>query len=331
MKIKSLLAVSAGVILIAGNVFAEPAPAPTRYNAYDGFTPGARAIAMGGAFCALGDDAASAEYYNPAGMTELKDSVVAGTYEMMRQSDLTTQKIFANEPMNDGGIEQLCFVTQKAGFMWRPLSNSTNLIQNGQDFENDQVKINAYTVSAAHQANQHYSLGLNITYLTGLIAQSKLTGGVPNMNLTSGYGMSMDLGMILKAAPGIRLGVDLKNMLGFMWWEGYDKDLIPFNLLAGIDFQISQFMNFEVDTDRKYYRKAGELDMTRIGIEQWLGKVIALRGGVASSNFNDDNQTTYSAGLGYVTSGFELSLAGQQYKLDSIDVSRVVVSANLPL
>ena len=190
---------------------------------------------MGGAFCALSDDA-SAIYYNPAGLAEISGSSVFVTYEPARQSDLTHDQIFSQEPLNNGGIEQVAFVTSKGAVQWRPLSNSTVLVQNGNDWESDQVKINAYTVSAAHKENSGITTGINLSYLSGLIAQSKLTAGVPFTGLSSGYGFSMDLGFLYSVSKQVNIGLNLRNLAGYMWWENFEKDQLPFTAVLGSTF-----------------------------------------------------------------------------------------------
>jgi len=330
MKIKYLAAVLGPVLFTAGVLHAG-VPAPTQFNAYDGVAPGARAIAMGGAFCAICDDA-SAAYYNPAGLCNVKQSLVSITYEMSRQSDLTSDQIFAGEALRNRSFQYLSFVTQKGAFSWRPLANYTTRTENGQDFENDEVKINAYTVSAGHSdVSTNLSTGINLTYLSGIIAQSKLTNGVPYISNSAGYGVSMDFGFLYTASPELKLGVTFKNLAGYMWWDDFEKDQLPFILKTGLDYHIKDFTNLSAEVEKRYYRKVDEQDITSFGIEQWLGTILSLRAGMSGTDLNDKEQTTFSGGIGYTQTGFALSLTGKKYRLNLTDVFLIVMSVDVPI
>jgi long-chain fatty acid transport protein len=75
---------NAKLILVAGVVLL--APALVFGNGFALFEHGARGVAMGGAFCAVADDATT-NYYNPAGLAFLEGSqVAAGAYLITEQS-----------------------------------------------------------------------------------------------------------------------------------------------------------------------------------------------------------------------------------------------------
>jgi hypothetical protein len=317
------------VLVMTGNVFAGDPAAPTQYNAYDGFTPGARAIAMGTAFVAVADDA-TAVYYNPAGLAEIQNGCFALTYEATRQSTLASDQIFAGESLRDTSLQYLSLVSTKGAITWRPLANSTWLTTNAQGWVQDQVKINAYTLSASHKGSV-LTTGLNLSYLTGEIAQSSIMSGIPATSISSGYGFSMDFGFLALIAPQIRFGMNLRNLAGFMWWENFEKDQLPFILNTGVDFQIKDSMNFTAEVEKRYYRKTDEQSLTKFGWEQWLGKVLVLRAGIYGTDLSNASMSSITGGIGYVQSAFDLSLAAEKYNIYQTDVYRYVVSINIPM
>ena len=328
MKTRSAIIVPLMLIVSAATLFAAAA-APTQYNSYDGFAPGARAIAMGGAFVAVADDA-SAVYYNPAGLADNEKGCVSITYEATRQSELTTAQIFAGESLSGSNLQNISFISAKGAFTWRPLANSTWQSSNGPDWEKNEVKINAYTVSASHQENQMRT-GLNLTYMSGQIAQSSIKAGIPSVNISDGYGFAMDFGFLYTVSEQIRFGLNFKNLAGYMWWQDYEKDQLPFILKSGVDFQIKRFTNFSTEWEKRYYRKTDEQNITRFGIEQMLGNILALRAGIAGTDLNDKENSSFSGGIGYMQNAFELSLTAEKYRVDMNDVYRYVISVNIPI
>ncbi|MHB9154668.1 MAG: hypothetical protein ACYC5N_03115, partial [Endomicrobiales bacterium] len=155
--------------------------------------------------------------------------------------------------------------------------------------------------------------------------------GIPSINLADGNGFSADLGFVYALAPELRLGVNFQNLLGFMWWEDFEKDQLPFILRAGLAFQISEFMTFASDWEKRYYRGTDPVDLVHFGLEQNIGKWLSLRAGMYGKDLNDKETAHLSAGLGYKSNSYELSLAGEKYRLGDDDVYRYILSLNLPL
>ena len=125
MKTKIVVTTIVASIMIISNAFAG-GPAPTRYDTYNGFAPGARAVAMGGAFCAVADDP-TAIYYNPAGLSELSKGSFAMTYEATRQSELTTSQIFSGESLRAKNIQYISLVSV-GGFVLYSIHNCLRLL-----------------------------------------------------------------------------------------------------------------------------------------------------------------------------------------------------------
>ena len=86
-----------------------------------------------------------------------------------------------------------------------------------------------------------------------------------------------------------------------------------------------------MEWENRYYRQVSEQDFTRIGLEQMLGSIVALRAGISGTDLNDKQNTTFSAGLGFTTSGIGVSITAEDYKLNLEDVYRYIISANFAI
>ena len=104
----------------------------------------ARAVAMGEAFTAVGEDSDSI-YFNPAGVMSIKQNLVAITYEVTRKSALSTDQIFSMEPLRNMNLISLAVVGNKGAFSWRPLTNTDDRVVTPAGWEETQVKVQAFT------------------------------------------------------------------------------------------------------------------------------------------------------------------------------------------
>ena len=288
-------------------------------------------MGMGYAYSTVGGDV-SVIYFNPATLALSPESSMSITYEITHQSNLTADDIFQPERLKLRNLIFIGFSSDKGAFSWRPLANDFKRVESGADWAETETKINAYTFSVTNkQENDVYS-GLNISYLTGRIAQSQIVGAVPFTNISDGNGVSLDLGTVYKVSDEFALGLNLKNLCGFMWWDDYETDLLPFTMVAGLSFNISRFSVFAFDWEKRYYRKDGSdpVEMTHFGIEQSLGSILSFQFGIYGQDLSRQKAKT-TAGLSYQKSGYMLSLAGEKYQLADADVNRYLFSLNIPM
>jgi hypothetical protein len=318
-----------GCLLLAAVASANP-PAPVPFNTYDGLQPGGRAAAMGMAYAAMNGDPASV-YYNPAGLTGFTRSYLAITYEALRQSELSTDEIFSGEPLRGRNLMFLCIAGQGGALSWRPVANMTRHDQNGADWTNEEIKVDGYSISVSHASSDNLSIGLTLSYLSGQIAQSSVTGGIPSVNISDGYGMAADFGILYTVAPQLSLGMNLQNLGGMMFWEDFEAEQLPFILRTGFAYHIGQYLTFASDWERRYYRAIDPQTVTHFGIEQAFTKWLSLRAGIYGPDLNDQTTTRITAGLGYTQNDYSLSLSGEKYLLNGQDVFRYVLGLNLPM
>lgn len=326
--IRRLIAVSI-LVSYAVPLFARPT-APTRFTSFDGKAPGGRALAMGLAYTSIADDSSSV-YFNPAGMANIAGNTLAFSYEIGRQSDLGYDELFSAETLRNSNLMFLSLANENGGFSWRPLADYTDRSESGLNWEENEVKVSAYTFSVSHKNNKRLISGMNLSYLSGRIGQARIENSVPSVNISDGNGVTADLGFLYLASPQLQLGLTLQNLLGFMWWADFEPEQLPLTARAGFAYRIEELFTFTSDWEQHYYRKdGGTVSVTHFGIEQRLG-LIALRGGMYGEDLNDQEKTHYTAGLGYDKDKYRLSIAGEKYKVDQKDVFRYLFSLDLPL
>ena len=307
--------------------------APTSYNSYDGIAPGAKAMGMGFAFSSIADDA-SAVYYNPAGLVSLPKSCISASFETGRLSSLTKDQSFSSSPVKTSGLQFLALTSGKGAFSFRPLSDMTVRKTSGSDWTSTQSKIYAYTLSAAQKSEDGVCAGLNMSYLSGTIAESKVVGSVPASLISDGRGISFDIGFLCDISKYAAFGIDFENLLGMIWWDNYDKEQLPFGIRGGFSFKIPGYSLFALDLGKKYYRDENpgpDETITHFGFEQALSGVMKVRLGAYGPDFNDQEKTNLTYGLGYELNGYKLSLAGEKYRVSAVDVYRYVFSFDVPI
>ena len=328
---RSILAITIIGFSACMSAQARPQP-PTTYNTYDSVAPGSRPLAMGFAFCAVGEDP-STVYFNPAGLTTISHQFVSITSEATRQSELTTDELFAAEMLKGRDLIFIGLTSNSGAVSWRPLADATLRTASGADWTDTEIKVNAFTLSASHTHNPSFDSGLNISYLSGRIAQSGIQSGIPYVNLADGNGCSLDYGMMYRLGPEFKLGLMLQNIAGFMWWDDFETEQLPFTVRGGFAFQIAQFLTFSSDWEKRYYRgnDAAAQTITHFGIEQNLGTTLRLRAGAYGTDLKDREAIHTTAGIGYQRNGYSLSLAGEKYRVKLNDVYRYLFSLDLPI
>lgn len=307
-------------------------PSPAEFNAFDGPMPSARALAMGYAFCAVATDI-SAAYYNPAALAETQSNTLSMTYEIATQSDAGYEDIVQSDMLRNQNLIFLAFGGEKGSFSWRPLANANFRKIQGSDFNDVEIKLNSYSISVSHRNDSGVYSGLSLSYLNGRIGSAGTLNNNPFANITDGNGFAADLGFLFKPSEELRLAIVFKNLFGFVWWDDYEKDHLPFSLRGGFSFQFNRFITFSSDFEKRFYRKdgMGEVQTTHFGIEQSLGKILCLRTGIYGTDLSDKNASHLTAGLGYQKNNYNFSISGEKYRVNNADVFRYVFSLDLPL
>jgi hypothetical protein len=314
------------LLLSAQNAFARRAP--TQPDSYDGAAPTARSMAMGETGTGLAS-LNDAYYYNSAmyGFSGGTKAEVSGV--VLRRSDASPARVAVIEPSGQG-LTSFIMLKDTGGLVWQALSdNSVRTSYADGSWQNTETYINSLSIVAGQKNEKGYSFGINMTYLYGKIGESSLIGGEPHSNIGSGNGMALDLSFAIPAGNNIFFGINLKNIVGFMFWNDYNTEQLPFIVRTGTGYHFKGFL-FAADWEKRYYR-FGDLqeDYLRFGVEQYINGAVCVRLGLVSDeNFNSDT-FKYTYGFGFKIKTYELSAAAQQYKIDDGNFTKYMVSLGM--
>ena len=263
---------------------------------------GARALAMGGAFVAVADDA-TAVYWNPAGLAQLSDTRIGGMSTDLFGFGITHQYVGATTTFANIGI----------GLGWEHAS-----ITNANDVNVDNGA----------------PLSRNESAIVGTLATNIMDIGLAGVNVKyymadstygpSASGFGFDLGLLVKLGEMFTIGVNAKDLgnsniaetdgttdsINGLYTAGLAMSLVEGKLVLATD----------VDFD------GTNLGDAHIGVEFKVIDELALRGGVV---LTDNFQNYYfSAGAGINVAGLYVDAA---YILNESLGNTLVLSAEFSL
>jgi len=264
---------------------------------------GARALAMGGAFVAVADDA-SAMVWNPAGLAQLGDTRLAGMSTDLYGLGITHQFVGAVTTFANLGI----------GLGWERASLS------GQASDGEGTPGNAFTWveqaiigSLATNVMDIAMAGANVKYY---MADSGLG------DTASGFGF--DLGLLVSLGDMFVIGVNACDLAGStVEWGSGATDVISGVYKAGLAMKLAEnklVLAADVDFD------GSSLGNTHVGVEFKVIDELALRGGVVLTNSFQDYY--FSVGAGINVAGLYVDAA---YILEETLGNTLVVSAEFSL
>ncbi len=251
------------VFLISSSVFAIDGEGG-RAGAFLRLGTGARPLGMGGAFTALSDDA-TACYWNPAGLGQLKSTELACMYSIMSTDRMSNLAIFA-QPLSETGAFALSWLNYGV----RDIDGRD---AKGQFTELFNDLENAFLLSYGKEFSPVLFVGGGFKYLLHTLGPQQATG----------YGF--DAGMILKLGSNVRIGGMVQDIASKIQWdtESELEEEFPMVIRAGISI-IPGTKPVKISADME---KIGERDARyRVGAECWLFPALAARVG-----YNKDHIT----------------------------------------
>ncbi|MCL2798891.1 MAG: hypothetical protein FWD54_01205 [Endomicrobia bacterium] len=325
MNLKKIIAIFVVMLLLqTQNVFARKPP--TQPNSYDGAPPMARSMAMGGAGSAIISSHES-YFYNSANLAYMLGSYIGAAAVILRQSDASPSQVGAADPSGQG-LTGAYVIKDSGAFYWQALSdNSISYTSSGGGSHNTQTYINALSFAAGQKSNKGLSIGLNMSYLYGKIGESGIyAGGTPYANIASGNGFTMDLSFLYPVGRNIYTSVNFQNIAGFMFWNNYNTEQLPFAIRMGTAYILGNSI-LAIDWDKKFYR-FGDLEEEHyyMGLEQYLSRAICVRAGTAADSNFDPKTMKYTYGLGLKIKTFEIAFAGEQSKIADENFLKYMVS-----
>ncbi|MEA3485639.1 MAG: hypothetical protein U9R03_02910 [Candidatus Aerophobetes bacterium] len=233
-----------------------------------------RATGMGGAFVAVADDGGAC-YYNPAGLMQINQKEIGGTYNDLYGLGLLSHSFLSfiepEKGMGAGGI------------------NWTHLEAN---LEPEKWNYDIFSYSYANfffnppsiYRKRFISWGINLKYLKQDTAWE------------DGKGYSLDVSFLSKDKR-FSWGANIQDLISEMSWKTGKKEQIPVNIKLGASYIFNPrfLMALDIDASKKDIPKE-----IHLGSEWWLGhkRNIALRIG-AVKVFQRNAELTFSAGAGF--------------------------------
>jgi hypothetical protein len=264
---------------------------------------GARALAMGGAFVAVANDATAA-CWNPAGLATLNDTRLAGMSTDLYGLGATHQYVGAVTTIANLGI----------GLGWERAAIDGQAVDGtgtpGATFTwTEQAIVGSLATNVMDVA----MAGANVKYY---MADSGLG------DTASGFGF--DLGVLVSLGDMFVIGVNAKDLAGSgLAWDGGANDVISGLYKAGLAMKLAEdklVLATDVDFDNS------GLGDTHVGVEFQVINELALRGGVVlTNNFQD---YYFSVGAGINVAGLYVDAA---YVLNQTLGNTLVLSAEFSL
>lgn len=250
---------------------------------------GGRALAMGGAYYGVSDDA-SAAYWNPAGLAQLQRKEVTTMQATLFQSTKLTYMGYAH-PTKGGGTFSLA-ITQLAntGFeqvdaVFNPNTGEAQTITTGGSFADQQQ---AMTLAWGKNVTETVYFGM-----AGKQVTRQLGGSSDNFK-------SLDIGAMKFMGNSYRLGFGLTNV--FAQRNGDTDDKLPVTIKLGNSLRLfKDRLTMAADVQKVLN---GDTDM-RFGGEYWVSRWFAFRFGLLG--LPRIQETDFGFGLNFRSFGIDIA------------------------
>ena len=228
------------------------------------FGVGARAMAMGGAYYGVSDDA-SAAYWNPSGLAQLQRKELTTMQATLFQQTKLLYLSYA-QPMKSGSTFALS-MTQLSGSgfenvaaTYDPTTSEVTSINSNGSFNDQQQAIG---LSFAKSITETMLFGMNVKQIT-----RKLAGSSDNTK-------SLDLGAMKTMGSSFRMGLGIQNV--FSQTTGDTQDKYPVTIKYGNSLRMFKERLLLTADINKVLNGATDV---RFGGEYWVIKWFAFRFGL---------------------------------------------------
>lgn len=261
-----------------------PAAVPAAFN---NIGVGARPLGLGGAFVALANDSNAADY-NAAGLGYMDKIHLGATYAQRFNGLITYNAVSGLMPLGRIGT---------IGASFGDLSESS-------DVYHEQTVRFSYGNAVVRQL----AIGANLKFFrTAFDAANEFVVENPYFSQTASSAASFDLGVIAKPVESLSLGVSVENLLpADMSISDIETDSVPLNIRAGLAYRLESVAEMSAQgaaVSNLLKASLGSLEVAarrgetyiRTGVEMWLNKSIAIRGGYGVKS-GQSSATTLSFG-----------------------------------
>jgi len=304
---KKTMYVIIGILLCTSLVFtAEVTKVGTTSAGFLGIDVGASAVAMGGAYVAVAEDA-SAMYWNPAGIARM-DKFSTLFHHTKWLADISINYMGIVLPVTDFGS----FGVNIASMTMDDMERTTRAIPDGTG-EFFSAGSYAIGLSFAKNLTDRFSMGFNVKYIR------------ENIYHSSAQGAAFDVGILFNTQfEGLILGMSISNYGTKMQMQGKDMlaqiDIDP--LIAGNNQNINAYLKTDEFDLPLMFRVGAAIDLLRdneknsllvavdalhpnndsesvnVGAEYGFNKMFFLRGGY-NTLFAEDSESGMTLGAGF--------------------------------
>ena len=257
-------------------------------GAFLAYGVGARALAMGGAYYAISDDA-SAAYWNPAGLAQIQRKEVTAMQATLFAQTKLDYYAYAH-PLKGGSTFALSMTQlastgfQQVGVQFNPATQEPASVVTSGSFSDAE---RAIAVSWGKNVTETVAFGATIKDVTRQLAQSH----------DSFY--TLDMG-ILKAMGPYRLGLGLQN--AFAQRNGDTSDKLPVTIKWGNSVKLfKDRLALGLDFTKPL---TGGVDM-RFGGEYWISRWFAFRFGLMG--LPAIQETDFGCGFNFRSFGIDIA------------------------
>ena len=251
------------------------APAVT-FAAFNDIGVGARPLGLGGAFVALADDSNAANY-NAAGLGYIDAIHLGGTHAQRFNGLITYNAISGIIPFGKIGS----------------IGASFGDLAEDSDVYHEQTA----RISYGNALFKQLAIGANLKlFRTSFNEANEFVAENPYFAQTSSSAVSFDIGVIAKPFQSLSLGASIENLLpADTSISDEETDPVPLNIRTGLAYRlesiaemsaqgaaVSNLLKGSLGTFEVASRN-GEIHV-RTGVEIWLNKAIAVRGGYGLKN-----------------------------------------------
>jgi hypothetical protein len=250
---------------------------------------GARALGMGGAFCAVADDA-STLYWNSAGMTNIKGAEVSSV-KLAKINDIDNKYVFVDLVYNAErtGAFGMGLLRQSIGGV-----QISSIDQAGEPIllENSyEIVDNILYMAYANTFFKGLSIGITGKVLYGNYPSYEIKEGAIGSAIVKYNGYGIDAGILLNIKEiNLSAGINFQDIYTVINWEKKDGlniegEKVEMNIKPGLAYKLPLHyfnMVLAIDFDTKYNQYTGHY-----GMELWYKDIIGIRAGIKSwNNFN---------------------------------------------
>ncbi len=257
------------------------------YAAFNDIGVGARPLGLGGAFVALADDSNAANY-NAAGIGYIDKIQVGATTAQRFNGLITYNSINAVIPFGKIGSIGASFGV---------------LAEDSEIYQEQTVR-----VSYGNTLFKQLALGANLKFFAiSFDETNEFIIENPYFEQTSNSAVSFDFGVIAKPIQSLSIGVSVENVLpANISIADVDTSTVPLNIRAGLAYRLESIAEMSAQgavVSNLLKGSLGTFEVAnrndeiyiRTGIEVWLNRSIAVRGGYGLKN-GSDSATTLNFG-----------------------------------